>query len=521
MAADSYVSATPADRQASEDPVRRGVTGWGTRTYWCWPTLVMVGLGFYQITRPVLWRDELSGWAISSRSISELLATAHKINGAQLPYYLILHYWMAVLGTSVLSMRALSVLAMAGAAVFVTLAARELAGIRAAISSGLIFAVVPSVSRFAQEVRFYAPMLFFAALATWLLVRALDRRSRALWVGYIAAMAAMGCMEIVAMSLLTGHAAWVILRWWRDRDRHPVVWFALAAVVSVGLCVPVIILGSRQAGDQVAWVAKPSFWPQALGNFGSNLFYSGPVAVAVILLALLAWKFQPRLAGYLTAATLLPLAAVCVLSEGKFSYYFPRYELFTLITLVICAGVAVAALGRIIPIVVAIVGVFVLGLHDQAVIRHPSAHNWAGYPRGVIWNTLNYELAAQVIARHNQPGDAIAFPEGDLKDRNRQVNLGVSYYLARHLRPGARMPGLALVSRNAVQANALFPVPCAVPARCVGSQPRIWLVASNGAYTRDALNQFTPAEKAALRRDYVTSYRWHVGDLAVSVLTRR
>src|SRR6185312_2573237 len=53
----------------------------------------------------------------------------------------------------------------------------RLAGARAGLVAGLVFALVPSVSRFAQEVRFYALATLVATLATLLLLRALDRPS--------------------------------------------------------------------------------------------------------------------------------------------------------------------------------------------------------------------------------------------------------------------------------------------------------------------------------------------------------
>lgn len=177
-------------------PSRPGGSGawsrWAFRTCWLWPALATAGLGACQINRPELWRDELASWSFASLSLSRLLATARVTDGAQAPYYLVLHYWIEVFGSSVPAMRALSVLAMAGAAVFVALAARDLAGPGTGTVAGLVFALVPSVSRFAQEVRFYALAACFAALATWLLVRALDRPSWARWAGYAAAMAAAG-----------------------------------------------------------------------------------------------------------------------------------------------------------------------------------------------------------------------------------------------------------------------------------------------------------------------------------------
>lgn len=483
--------------------------------------LAMAVLALYQVTRPELWRDELSSWALASRSIPELVATARRINGAQLPYYITLHYWMAAFGSSVLAMRALSVLAMVGAAAFVTLAARDLAGTRAAVAAGMVFAAVPSVSRYAQEARFYAPMLFFAALATWLLIRALEqpswRASWPRWTGYAAAMAAAGCFDTVAMALLAGHASWVALRWRRTR-RYQVVPFSLAAAASVAACAPVLLLGSRQAPSQVLWVPKPSIAPAALGRFGANLFYSAPVAAAVLLLAALAWAARPPLAGYLTAATLMPLAAVCVLSEGHVSYFFPRYVLFAVITLSIAAGVTAARLGRV-PAIAIIAAVALLGAHDQAMIREPSAHNWAGYPFRVIHHTLEYGPAAQVVGANARPGDGIAFPE-HRPNRARQVNLGVGYYLGRYLRPGVPPPRVLLTSESAAQANFLYPVACADPARCLGSAPRVWLVGSSGARTPDALHVFLPAEAAALRHDYKVRRIWHIGDITVDLLTR-
>lgn len=480
----------------------------------------MAVLGLCQLTRPELWRDELTGWALASRTIPELLATARQINGSQLPYYVFMHYWMTVFGSSALAMRSVSVLAMIGAAAFVTLAARDLAGTRAGVAAGLLFAVIPSVSRFAQEARFYAPAVFFAALATWLLVRALNRPSWALWAGYTAAMAAMGYLDTVAMALLPGHAAWVALRWWRERNRRTAAGFIAAAVATAAISAPIVIVGAQQATSQVLWVPKPSASPAALSQFGANLFYSGPVAAAMIVLAALAWAARPRLAGYLTAAALVPLAAVIAVSEGSVSYFFPRYVLFTLIALSISAGVAVTRLGRL-PAAAAIAAVALLGLHDQVMIRQPSAHNWSNYPVGVVTSTLRYNDAAQVIGARARPGDGMAFPE-HFPYRSRQVNLGIGYYLGRYLRPGVPAPRVLLTTRSAIQTDFLYPAPCTRPSRCLRSAPRrVWLVGSAGPYTPDALRVFLPSEASALRHDYRVSRIWHVGDLAIDLLIRR
>jgi mannosyltransferase len=166
----------PAMRTAFDD-----LADQAARVPWCWPALATLVLGFYQVGRPVLWRDELASWSFASRPVASLIATARYTGATQMTYYLLLHFWMAAFGDSADAMRALSVLAMAGAAACVTLIGRHLAGARAGLTSGLVFAVIPSISRFAQEVRFYSVEVLVAMLATLLLLRAMDQPSVRRW----------------------------------------------------------------------------------------------------------------------------------------------------------------------------------------------------------------------------------------------------------------------------------------------------------------------------------------------------
>jgi mannosyltransferase len=491
------------------------------RYSWCGPALVTAALGSFEVTRPELWRDELASWSFAGRSVAGLFATARHTDGAQLPYYLLLHFWMAAFGSSLLSMRGLSVLAMAAAAAFVTLAARDLAGPRAGVASGLVFAVLPSVSRFAQEARFYAVALCCAALATWLLARALDRPSWIRWAAYAAAMTAVGYSDMVALALLAGHAAWTALRWRHDRDPRRLTRFAAAAIASAACCIPLILLGSKEAGSQVAWVPHPGFSPAEYGWFASNLFYSSLAAIGVLLLAALAWlpRAAPqvrRTTGYLTAAAVVPLAAVWAVSLGTFSYFFPRYVLFTLIAVAILAGMAAARLGRV-PVIAAVVLIAALGAFDQAAIREPAAHNWADYPSNSLVN-FDYQGAARIVGTNARPGDGIAYSDLAIT-RYMDTDLGVSYYIGGYLRPGVPAPRELFIARTAAQVNARYPVPCADPARCVGTESRVWLV---GAYaTRSPFTMIPPAEAAVLEQDYSIRRMWVRNGMTVVLLVRR
>jgi len=204
------------------------LAGSAGRVAWCWPALLTLALGWYQVGRPELWRDELASWSFATRPLSSLIATTPHTGATQLVYYVLLHVWIMAFGDSVDAMRCLSVLAMAGAASAVTLVGRRLAGIRAGLISGLVFALVPSVSRFAQEVRFYALEVLVATVATLLLLRALDRPSARRWLAYAACLALLGYVDLVALSVVAGHAGGAALHRYRDRERGQ-LWFAAAA----------------------------------------------------------------------------------------------------------------------------------------------------------------------------------------------------------------------------------------------------------------------------------------------------
>src|SRR6185312_6653798 len=313
------------------------------RLAWCWPALLALILGLYQVSRPELWRDELASWSFASRPVPSLIASARHTGATQLAYYLLLHGWIAAFGDSADAMRALSVLAMAAAAACVALVGRRLAGARAGLTAGLVFALVPSVSRFAQEIRFYALAVLVATLATLLLLRALDRPSGPRWAAYAASLALLGYIDLVALSVVAGHVAGVVLRSWHHGDRR-LLWFLPAVAGGLAACLPVVLAGSAQAGRQVAWIPRPDLDLTDFAFFGRNLFYSTSVATALIILAVLAWAVAWRDAAFMTALAIGPVAAVWLGSQGSYSYFFPRYLLFTVGAWAVLAGIGLSRL---------------------------------------------------------------------------------------------------------------------------------------------------------------------------------
>jgi len=501
----------PARRTAFDD-----LADQAARLCWCWPALVTLVLGFYQVGNPELWRDELASWSFASRSVPDLIAAARHTGATQLAYYLVLHFWMSAFGDSADAIRAPSVLAMAGAAACVALVGRRLAGNRAGLLAGLVFAVVPSVSRFAQEVRFYAFAVLATTLATLLLLRALDRPSARRWLGYAASLALVGYIDLVALSVVAGHIAGAVLRAWDDQDRR-LLWFLAAVAGGIAACAPVLVFGANQAKSQIGWIARPDHDLSEFAFFGRNLFYSTSVAAALIILAILAWAVAWRDAAFMTALAIGPVAAVWLVSQGSYSYFFPRYLLFTVGAWAVLAGIGLSRLDARVG-VSAVLVVAILGAGNQHVIRETGAHNWSFYPVGPGGYYMDYAGAATVVARQARAGDGIVYQAGEHGDRWLMVGYGLQYYLARDMPNGLAVPRELFVARTAAQAGTLYPESCRQPAACLGAEPRIWVIGVGRQ--KSPYQAVTPAQAAVLRPRYRLSLVKHQRSLTVFLLTR-
>jgi mannosyltransferase len=486
------------------------------RLAWCWPALLALALGLYQMGRPELWRDELASWSFASRPVSSLITSARHTGATQLAYYLLLHGWIAAFGDSADAMRTLSVLAMAAATACVALVGRRLAGARAGLAAGLVFALVPSVSRFAQEIRFYALAVLFATLATLLLLRALDRPSAARWTAYAACLALLGYIDVVALSVIAGHAAGAVLRSWHDHDRRQ-LWFLPAVAGALAACLPLVMIGSAQARAQIGWIPRPGLDLTDFAFFGRNLFYSTSVATALIVLAVLAWAVAWREAAFLTALAIGPVAAVWVMSQGSYSYFFPRYLLFTVGAWAVLAGIGLSRLdARVGATAVLVVAILCAG--NQQVIREPGAHSWPSYPVGFGGSYLDYAGAAAFVARHAKAGDGAVYQGRQDKESWLMIGYGLQYYLARDMPNGVPAPHQLFVARSAAQAGTLYPQPCRQPAACLGAEPRIWVVGSGRQLS--PYQAVTPAQAVVLRPRYRLSLVKHLQGLTVFLLTR-
>ena len=181
------------------------------------PGILGLITGVYHLGTPPLWRDEAATKAIASRSVGQILATMPHDDVVHGAYYLVVHVFIAAFGSSNGALRLPSAIAAAVACAVTALVARRLAvgDGRAAgpggwaaltgVTAGTVLALLPAMIRYAQEARSYAIVTMLAAIATYLLLRAVDDGRPRWWAAYGVAVFLTGLFNIFGLLIVVAH----------------------------------------------------------------------------------------------------------------------------------------------------------------------------------------------------------------------------------------------------------------------------------------------------------------------------
>ena len=446
------------------------------------PALVALADGLYQIQRPSLWRDEGATLAAIHRSLPQLVSMLGHQDVVHGAYYVFMWLETRVAGTSALALRFPSAVGMAVAAALTATLGRRLVSSWAGLAAGLVFAVLPSVTWYAQNARSYALVTTLAATASYLLVRAMEAppgRRRGWLTGYGAALAAMGLGNIFALLLIPAHALTLALALRARRDPPaeagaapvpalagggPLVrgWLA-AAAAAVLVASPVIAVSVGQQ-SQVSWIP-----PLGRALFASLLKLFDPpelaVGLLVVTLATLAFSalrgrlrtdFPSRLLALALPWLLLP-PAVLLTASAVHPVFSARYVLICLPAAALLAGAGLASLGRV-GAAAGLVIIVLLALPGQISDRKVNSHS------------RNLRELSHLVAVHSRPGDALLFPH--LNDHGFEAAYPAGYRSLRDV-------GL---SQTPVQSATLFGTnaPASVIRRRLATTTRLWVIDTSG-----------------------------------------
>lgn len=152
-----------------------------------WQLLLIMAIGsfvrFLNISKSSMWHDEGYTMLMASLPPGEILRrTALDVHPPL--YYLVLHIWLQLFGTSELAARSLSAVLMIAVIPISYKLVKQLFDRNSAIIAALFVALAPFLVCYSQEARMYGMSAFIASLATLLLVTARQKNHWTWWAAY-------------------------------------------------------------------------------------------------------------------------------------------------------------------------------------------------------------------------------------------------------------------------------------------------------------------------------------------------
>ncbi|MFE2423027.1 hypothetical protein [Streptomyces hokutonensis] len=275
-----------------------------------------IALGLWDIRRKnTMWGDEAVTWQLAHRDLSQIWLTAQHVDLVHALYYAVMHEIFGLFGGGLLTLRLPSVLAMAMAASGVGLLGLRLAGPRAGLLAGLVFALLPQVQKYAQEGRSYAMVCALVTWATYAFVAGVPHRARWRWAVYGSTMLLACLLHEFAALALVAHGVTLVV----SRAPRPVLraWSATASCVVAGL-LPLAIRSAGQSG-QLSWIDGPVRLPG---------FLAMAVVGVVCALAPLGTRGPVRLSALAVPLVVLPGLLLLIASLVK-PVFVDRYVLYS------------------------------------------------------------------------------------------------------------------------------------------------------------------------------------------------
>ncbi len=385
---------------------------------WLWavPAFVTLAVTLWAIRTPSYSVDETFTMSAVQRPFGALLRMLAHVDAVHGAYYVALWPLVRLFGAGELVARLPSAVGMSVAAAAVFGIGRRLVSTRAGLVAGLVFAVVPAISYYGQTARPYGLATGLAAIASYLLVRAIQAadagdRVRAWLAGYGACLVALGYIHLFALLLAGAHAFPVARAWRRHRatraGRPLAVGWTISVAAAFVLVSPIAVAALAQVGVALPGVNPP--WTWSVGSLEGLVGTKEMAAVAcvVALCAIAAsavtrrsrplapWPWPADLIALAVPWLVLPPAILIGASQLSHVYVF-RYVVFCVPAVALLLGAAASALGWL-PSTAVIAALSVLAAPTLLAIRTPTGHD------------SDFGLADEIIARNMRPGDVLMY----------------------------------------------------------------------------------------------------------------
>ncbi|PIS15090.1 hypothetical protein COT63_01815 [Candidatus Shapirobacteria bacterium CG09_land_8_20_14_0_10_38_17] len=325
-----------------------------------------------------LWGDEAFAAVLAQHLPLEIIAKVAKDTSPPL-YYLFLHFWMRLFGTSEIAIRALSFSFFLLTCFFIYLIGKKLFGQKTGILAAALSLVNPFLFHYAFEGRMYALLVLACTASIYFYLK----KS---WFWYIVATLAALYTHHFALLVIAVQGIWFLISVFQKKKRF----FSNSfwAFLIVGLFylpwLPALYYQTTLV-ESGFWLAKPNlkslidlFLSFTIGGEAKTLKLKIILGLLLLFLGLRQWKEKKRATQYLLIWYLVPIILTFVVSFLGQSIFFDRYLLLVIpsLTLLLASNlrkVKKTPFGLSILTVI----IFLLGTNAFAYFIHPNKKPFA------------------------------------------------------------------------------------------------------------------------------------------------
>jgi mannosyltransferase len=228
--------------------------------------LLICGVGFflrfYALGAESFWFDEKMSLYFSQRDLVSILNPPGSETQVPPLYYILLHFWIGLFGTSEIAVRSLSAILGSLSIVALYKLGKYLFNVKIAIYSSLILAVSIFQIYFSQEARMYSLLTLTTLLSIFFFLKSLNENRLRFWIGYIIASILMLYTHFYGVFILIFQFSYLLL-YYRNRTGCVKKCLVAFSLVTLGffpwliklLEVTPYILEGHSA---IAWIPEPN-----------------------------------------------------------------------------------------------------------------------------------------------------------------------------------------------------------------------------------------------------------------------
>lgn len=249
--------------------------------------IMLLGLALraYHLTAQSIWLDEAYSVWIAKLSIPQMIAEAAANDNHPPLYYLLLHYWGLVFGTSESAVRLLSLVFGVLAIPMIYAVGRQLFNKEAGLVAALLLALSAFNIQYSQETRMYILMVLLALISMYFFLRLLEQNPPFVTIGYVLSTVLLLYTHVYALLILVIQNIYLVTLFLLSNKRTFRIsrWIALEAVVIL-LFVPwITALISRAINVERGFWIQPPTVDTVVQTF---TVYAGTTTLLALFLAL-------------------------------------------------------------------------------------------------------------------------------------------------------------------------------------------------------------------------------------------